>query len=154
MVLSLCARPPNLAYTDFAQRRCSRSRTFTFSRNSLVIRCTRTCHGRKPSRFSTAMIRRYPNRGCSRRVLRFELLQPLCFAHLHADGLATPFVKRGFADPVLPVFGPASLCFKIPVICSSLNLPFFTPSSSFLDLHRSAKLQLRVAQFHRARSPA
>ena len=71
------------------------------------------------------------------RVLFFQLLQPLGFAHLQPAILAAPGIKRGRADTVLPAqltrFGPCFALlqypddlFFIPMICSSLNLLFFT----------------------------
>lgn len=66
-------------------------------------------------------------------VLIFRRLQPLRFAHVHAAVLRLPAIERRRADPMLPAqvrrLYPASCCFNIPMICSSLNLLFFSFSS-------------------------
>ena len=67
----------------FALRIRLRLRTFTCSRNSFVIRCTLPCHTRKPRRFSTAVIRRYPNRGCSAAIFTTSCRSPSSTTGLH-----------------------------------------------------------------------
>ncbi len=62
-------------------------------------------------------------------VLALHLLQPLRLVQLHAAVLLLPLVERRRAVPVLAThirgLHPASCCFNIPIVCSSLNRLFF-----------------------------
>ena len=71
----------------------------------------------------------------------FQASQPLRLTHFESAVFTFPGIDCGFADTVLTrqvraTLRPASCYFRVPMICSSLNRPFFIVGSSFVVYRR------------------